>query len=359
MSGFRCIVNGECAGDECKYHEWLRRSRGDVMCGVDRAVLHGSMSQMLLSKHTGSSALLRAGTHKRRRVDAAAVSVGRSEGTLRLLQFLRISRLLSTAPWANKTFDVNDSIFYRLVASHLRLICGSDVVRRERPSLLRLLPTKENLDNAENLCWITNRQQGKTTTIGKFLACLSLCGRVSGLLATVYSTSLDRAQELVKSCKQYLYWYKDSHNDVKFLRDTDRMFVLKNVAGFSCEVASRPKNVESCRGDAPACAFLDEIAFVQENFWYKFAYPLLQVTGRIFTCITTPAPPDGFFSVFTRGIQERNARGDYFFTFINHSLACEACVQNSEAERCTHRYLAFLFSLFFQFLFVCLFGCLF
>lgn len=115
------------------------------------------------------------------------------------------------------------------------------------------------------------------------------------------------------------------------------MFQLKNVAGFLVEVAARPKNTDSCRGDAPAAAFFDEIGFVQENFWYKFAYPLLQVSNRIFTCITTPPPRDGFFSIFTRGIQERNARGDFFFKFINHSLACDECVENSEPERCTHR----------------------
>jgi hypothetical protein len=335
MSGFQCISKGVCGGGACAYHEWVSATKGDVLCGVSEAVLPVAMSRMLLAGVSGSSVLRRVGVHKRQKIAKSAAR--QNDGTQRLVRFLRLSRLLGTAPWANKTFAVNEAIFDRLTAAHLGLICGADVARQDRQLLLRLLASRENLANAENLCWITNRQQGKTTTVGKFLACLALCGRVSGLLATVYSTSLDRAQELVKSCKQYLYWYSDSHGDVKFLRDTDRMFVLRNVAGFSCEVAARPKNTDSCRGDAPASAFFDEIGFVQENFWYKFAYPLLQVSGRVFTCITTPPPRDGFFSVFTRGIQERNSCGDYFFTFVNHSLACGACVENSEAERCTHR----------------------
>ena len=48
--------------------------------------------------------------------------------------------------------------------------------------------------------------QGKTTTMSKFLACLLLCSPVGGNLVFVYSTSLDRAQEVLRAAKVYIDW---------------------------------------------------------------------------------------------------------------------------------------------------------
>ena len=70
---------------------------------------------------------------------------------------------------------------------------------------------------------------------------------------------------------------------------------------------------------------------------YKFAYPLLQVGKRVFTCATTPAPYGSFFSRFTQTVKERNAQGDFFFRLINHSLVCEECASHGLAEKCAHR----------------------
>lgn len=133
-----------------------------------------------------------------------------------------------------------------------------------------------------------------------FLAAISLTSCVTGLLATIYSTSLDRASELVKAAKAYLYWYKDKTKSVTFVRDTDRMYTLRTQYG-DVEVAARPKNAgtldvaralcnsrvracmhsdapctmtpfflvpeDSCRGDAPHLAMFDEVAFLMPNFW--------------------------------------------------------------------------------------------
>jgi len=80
-----------------------------------------------------------------------------------------------------------------------------------------------------------------------FLAALAMCSVVSGLLATVYSTSLDRSCELLKGTKQYLYWYSEKKKKLHFTRDTDRMFCLRNQYNNVVEVAARPKNADSCR----------------------------------------------------------------------------------------------------------------
>jgi len=71
--------------------------------------------------------------------------------------------------------------------------------------------------------------------------------------------------------------------------------------------------------------------------WYQFAFPLLQVGNRTFTCCTTPPPTDSFFDVFVRQIKERNKRADYFFYLENHSLSCPACIEAGEADKCAHR----------------------
>ena len=226
----------------------------------------------------------------------------------------------------------------RLTAAHLHLIVGVEGAKNERQQLLRILAARLKLEGSGNLVWITNRQQGKTTTIGRFLALLAASSDAGGLLSTVYSTSLDRAQELVKAAKQFLYWHIHSGGTpkLKFVRDCERSFVLKNKYTEN-EVAARPKAVDSCRGDAPSAAFFDEVAFVDSNFWYKFAFPLLQITNRVFSLITTPPPADGFFAQFVDQVKARNAKGDHFFSLVNHSLACEDCIQINEAERCCHR----------------------
>lgn len=314
----------------CAYHDWLSSIQGDITCGIENPELHYTMAHVIRLGSTSSKSLRPVGTYRKK-----LKTLSHSTGVSRLLKFLRIAHALSKAPWANMTFKVNEAMFTRLTASHLGIIVGKDIAKQERATLLRILSVYEKLDSAENLIWITNRQQGKTSTCGKFLACLSICACVTGLLATVYSTSLDRAQELVKAAKTYLYWFLPNHKSVKFVRDTDRMYMLQTEFG-TVEVAARPKNVDSCRGDAPHCALFDEIGFMQESFWYKFAFPLLQVSGRVFSCITTPSPKDGFFDVFCKQVQERNKKGDNFFTFVNHSLSCERCIELNEPSKCVH-----------------------
>jgi hypothetical protein len=60
------------------------------------------------------------------------------------------------------------------------------------------------LDGASNLVWITNRQQGKTTTLSLFVAAMALACPESGLLFTVYSTSLDRCVSMGSVHKKLL-----------------------------------------------------------------------------------------------------------------------------------------------------------
>ena len=182
-----------------------------------------------------------------------------------------------------------------------------------------MIDPRASLADAHNLVWVTNRQQGKTTTLGKFLAAMAVASPMGGLLFAVYSTSLDRAQELTKAAREYVYWMmspegaSDDFPNVSLDRNNERLFVVTNGGPTKNMILARPKNPDSCRGDAPHACIFDEAAFVSKDFWWKFAFPLFQVGERACTCATTPPPLTGFFQAFIEQIKKRNAEGDYFF----------------------------------------------
>ena len=254
----------------------------------------------------------------------------------RVIKFLRLIDHLGTAPWANMHFHVNHKILLRLAASHLSLIAPG-----ASQNLCHLIDYESQLEGAQNLVWVTNRQQGKTTTLARFVAALAIACPLGGLLFTIYSTSLDRSVELVKASKKYLYWMqspegRSSDFTLTVERDNERMFAVNNGCATN-EVFARPKNPDSCRGDAPRAAIFDEIGFITKKFWEEFAFPLLQVGNRVFTCATTPPAPTSFFSSFIAQVKERNEENnDYFFLLINHSLTCGTCLENGEATECSH-----------------------
>lgn len=264
-------------------------------------------------------------------------------GAPAILRFMRLINHLNSAPWSSTPFAPNQHIMNRLIASHLKIITGLDQVH---PKLYALIDsgTASTLASSQNLVWITNRQQGKTTTLGKFIAAISLAAKMpGGTLCCVYSTKMDRAAELLKAAKEYIWWMRSPQGqhpewqNPTFLRDNANMFELQVNDGPGQSVMARPKNPDTCRGDAFACGIFDEAAFTSADFWYKFALPLLQIRGRVFTCCTTPAPPKGFFDTFSQGVIAANKRGEKFFQLVNHSLSCQACIEANDGPRCSHR----------------------
>lgn len=265
-------------------------------------------------------------------------------GERRLHKFLRLLDYMGTAPWANVSFSINTMILHRLTASHLHLIVGKiEFKTAPKTKLYSTICSDMDLQSCQNLVWVTNRQNGKTSTIGRFIAALAISSPVGGSLATIYSTSLDRAVELKKSALAYIQWMtgigrNDEWGNLKIHLSNYTTFAIQQGAdGAINTVVARPKNPDSCRGDAPESAWFDEIGFMSENMWYKFAFPLLQVGQRTFTCCTTPPPADSFFDVFVKGVQEANKKGDNFFYLENHSLACPECIENQEPEKCAHK----------------------
>lgn len=238
-----------CRDSRCAYHFFaLKIARGDVSDIPDDIPLPEVRRTLLVNpptmKSTNVSILRKSGTISS--VVPVSSTSAKTAGA-RLARFLRLINHLGTAPWANKHFETNHRILLRLTAAHISLIApGGDI-----QDLCHIIDPRLNLTGAGNLVWVTNRQQGKTTTLARFLAALSIASPVGGLLCTVYSTSLDRSQELVKAAKQYIYWLKDTgypEFDLTVERDNERMYVVNNGAA-SNQVIARPKNPDSCRGE--------------------------------------------------------------------------------------------------------------
>jgi hypothetical protein len=121
--------------------------------------------------------------------------------------------------------------------------------------LYALIDPAASLWNIQNLVWITNRQQGKTTTLGKFLAAISLAAQNSGTcLACVYSTKLERAGELLAAARQYLYWMQQPEGrhpeweNITFERDNEKQYNVSVNGGPVQVVFARPKSPDTCRG---------------------------------------------------------------------------------------------------------------
>lgn len=95
---------------------------------------------------------------------------------------------------------------------------------------------------------------------------------VGGNLVFIYSTSLDRAQEVLRAAKVIIDWvltdppsWAPRFNKV---RDNERLVSIYNGRAVNTAVA-RPKRVESCRGDAAHCVMVDEVAFVEQAWWER------------------------------------------------------------------------------------------
>jgi hypothetical protein len=96
---------------------------------------------------------------------------------------------------------------------------------------------------------------------------------------------------------------------------------------------ARPKRTESCRGDAPHSAFIDEAAFVEPDWFNRFLRPLLMIKARRFTLITTPPLKGSFFTGFIDTIKHNQ---NPLFAFENHSLICDQCAAKNIGDKCVH-----------------------
>ena len=330
-----CLDNPGQAPCSCPYHEFLRSCppvSGSVLKEVERRY------RLLRAQQVGNEGTGLQRCDQMQRLSSASALPGEAQ----VSRFLRILfELILPAPWSNMVFHVNRMMILRLAASFLPLIVGRATAAQYGKELRSLLSVDVDDLSSSALCWVTNRQQGKTTSTAQFLAALALTSRQGGNLVYIYSTSRDRAIEVLRAAKAYIYHALSLKSqlcaDVRVVRDTESILVLQS-GSTTRTIAARPKAVESCRGDAPHAAIVDEVAFVTQRFFDDFLRPLFAVRGRCFALITTPAPPGSFFDMFCSSIRTANEKtGDMLWKVVNHSLVCDECAANGVGHRCCHR----------------------
>jgi len=236
-----------------------------------------------------------------------------------------------------------------MTATHLAKIVGHEAFENNKSLLYSLLSVPdENLEALIHLLWITNRQQGKTCLLARFLAAILMVSPIGGELVNVYATKFLRAQSLIKDAKRYLVECQSNPSLRRKLAEigvTPPRFGTENTqtySVFSCIgdgvenfVKACPQTVKSCRGDAPEIILADEAAFLDRDYLYVFMIPLLAVKGRVATFVTTPPGPDDHFTDFINQIKAKKSVGGGMFTIKNHSLLCDDCFEAGN-HRCFH-----------------------
>ncbi|MBN19833.1 MAG: hypothetical protein CL678_01000 [Bdellovibrionaceae bacterium] len=189
----------------------------------------------------------------------------------RVVKYVQLLEHLRTAPWASGRFEANEDILLILSAGFMPLISHEP---KPSPDLYKLLGSRrKQLEQTQNTIWVTNRQQGKTTLLGLVIAAMALSAAPCKTLACVYSTKQERAAELCRAAKDYLYWMRDGAGKhpywtVHLDRDNERAFSIRRSPGEpASEILARPRNPDTCRGDNPRFGVFDEIAFTSPSFW--------------------------------------------------------------------------------------------
>lgn len=274
------------------------------------------------------------------------------ECVVKLLRFIRVLEIFNKRPKADIVFEENESVVRMLIASYLKFIVGEKDWEQHRTLLYPLIESTRDLSTIISVAWTTCRQQGKSTVLARVIAALSLMSPVGGELVYIYSTSRDRAQGVLNEAKLYLEWVnrKSSgaiHEQLRelglptscyFKKDNTEMYTVEcwSEPGTFNTIKARPQRADSCRGDAPSIAVLDEVAFVDPTFWEKFAMPLLAIVGRVFTLATTPPRVNSFYDDFLKKQAVNNANNEFLFTVLNHNLMCDACFKLNK-DACHHK----------------------
>ena len=124
------------------------------------------------------------------------------------------------------------------------------------------LETQIGVTNCQNLVWITNRQQGKTTTLARFLAALAILAPVEGSLSCIYSTNLDRACELLKATKAFINFV----GNTDILINNASSLTIKTIDGFTHTVAARLKHQIAAEEMHLKWHFLMKLPFAKQPY---------------------------------------------------------------------------------------------
>jgi hypothetical protein len=261
---------------------------------------------------------------------------------IRLRRFQRAYAILCTLPGKDKPFHENDQIARILTATHLKVIVG-DADASDHALVLHSMIDTIDYSSIEYLVWVTSRQQGKTTVLARFAACLMITGITSiDEFINVYSTTKNRSCGLLAEAKAYIDWIMINPDVRERLAeiglDQPLTIPLENQERVKISsmaepnvwvtIRGRPAAANSCRGEAPRVVLADEFAFLQDNMWKKMLRPLFSISDRVGTLATTPGPVDSETAVFMKITAANMKKGMNNFYLINHSFMCNECQKN-------------------------------
>lgn len=177
------------------------------------------------------------------------------------------------------------------------------------------------------------------------IACLMLASPAGGNLVFIYSTGLDRAAEVMRAAKAIVDWVRSTDamerlgfpSKARLEADNSREFSLVSGYGNVNKCRSRPRGTEQCRGDAPKTVWVDEIAFVENNWYLRFLMPLQAVSARRFIYATTPPLAGTWFCDTVDLIRKANQQNDWHFEYTQHTLACDECNAAGVGHECIHK----------------------
>ena len=93
--------------------------------------------------------------------------------------------------------------------------------------------------------WITNRQQGKTSTIAKFIAALALASKPAAMLVCVYGET-QRAGELVAASKRYHWMMTEEGRHPKW-PSIGSAATTSGGSRWRCRPRQRPRGVRQAK----------------------------------------------------------------------------------------------------------------
>lgn len=259
----------------------------------------------------------------------------------RLARFMRVLEHIKTYKGVDTYFEKLDHFHKLLMCTHLEFITGGS--GDDRRNLLAMIDPYFDFSGIDHIVLVTARQNGKTHATAQFMAALILCCPLSGMFMNIYAQILEKACALMDIARRYLFWIQTpegASRDIgkfKFIKNTFDKFSVLTDGEYSKIIQSRPKSISSCRGDHAITNFAEEAAFYNEQFIKTVILPLLSVSDRTVTMITTPPYMGTFFEQFLELWMEKNihpTKRDRTFYVEDQSVRCGACRDGN--LRCTH-----------------------
>lgn len=94
---------------------------------------------------------------------------------------------------------------------------------------------------------------------------------------------------------------------------------------------------QTLRGQGGDVVYVDEMAYVNPDLFFRIIVPLLEVDTTVLIAISTLVNVWNFFSVLLNLLDENGA---HVFNVFSQRLVCDRCMGTKTQENCKHNYYA-------------------